>query len=244
MYYYKREILLTEATVMLKKIISALMAVLMIFSAFSFAVSAKGKTIANVQDAAKMCFQGELITIKKSTLYNGSKKVGTVYAAFLAGSNMQWDDSVNGLKTCVKSGMAKDNMYLDLLRETAKKDIPKGSKVILVGHSLGGMVAQQFAADTEMKERYEILNTLTMGSPYIMTEEREGGLYRMVDSGDIIPYLSTAFFKNFSEGNYTRIDNGYFGRPDAAHNKSYQLADSWCEYDCFGIKGGTNKITF
>lgn len=229
---------------MLKKIISALMAVLMIFSVFSFAVCAKGETIANVQDAAKLCFQGKLITIKKGTLYTGDKKNGTVYAIFLAGSNMKWDDSVNGLKTCIKSGMAKDNIYLDELKKAAVKDIPKNSKVVLVGHSLGGMVAQQFAADAEMKEKYEIKNVLTVGSPYIMTTDREGGLYRMVDSGDIIPYLSTAFFKNFSEGNYTRINNGYFGRPDAAHNLSYQLADSWLEYDCFGVKGGTAKIVF
>ena len=229
---------------MFKKFVSVLLSVVLAFSAVSFAVSAKGETIANVQDAAKMCFQGKLITIKKGTLYNGSKKVGAVYSVFLAGSNMKPDDSVNGLKTCFLSGCALDNPYLDLLIETAKKDIPKKSKIVLVGHSLGGMVAQQFAADPEMKERYEILNTLTVGSPYILTTDREGGLYRMVDSGDAVPYLSSALFKNFTEGNYTYIDNGYFGRPDKAHNLSYQVSKSWLKYDCFGVENGKSKIEY
>ena len=219
------------------------MAVLMIFSVFSFAVCAKGETIANVQDAAKLCFQGKLITIKKGTLYTGGKKNGTVYAIFLAGSNMKWDDSVNGLKTCIKSGMAKDNLYLDALIKSAEKNIPKGSKVVIMGHSLGGMVAQQFAADADMKAKYEIIHTMTMGSPYIITlEEREGGINRMADSGDPVPYLSNALFSNFTAGNLTRVDNGYFGRPAQAHIISYQTSESWQKYDCFGIENGTNKL--
>ena len=230
---------------MFKKILSALLSVVLILSAFSFTVYAKGETVANVQQATKLCIKSKPISIKKGTLYNAGKKVGTVYVIALTGSDKKWDkNDMLGIQTCIKSGMAKDNLYLDALIKSAEKNIPKGSKVVIMGHSLGGMIAQQFAADSKMKERYEILNVLTMGSPYIKVTEREGGLYRMVDSGDYIPYLSTAFFDNFSEGNYTRVNNGYFGRAAAAHTISYQVAENWLKYDCFGIENGTHKITF
>ena len=229
---------------MIKKVISALMSVVLIFSLFSFAAYAKSETVATVRDAAKKCMGEQLITISKATLYTDNKSVGTVYAVFLKGSDLRWDENdVCGIQTCIKSGCAMDNLYLDALIAAAQKSIPKDSKIVLIGHSLGGMIAQQFAADADMKAKYEIIHTMTMGSPYIITsEEREGGINRMADSGDPVPYLSNALFLNFTAGNLTRVDNGYFGKPAQAHIISYRTSESWQKYDCFGIENGTNKL--
>ncbi|MCQ2480253.1 MAG: alpha/beta hydrolase [Clostridia bacterium] len=228
---------------MIKKIVSILLAVVMILSSFSIMASAKTVTVSNVQEAMRLCIKKELYTFQKGTLYTNGKSKGTVYVISLIGSSRKWDkNDIRGVQTCIKSGMGKDNMYLDAVVAAAKKDIPKDAKVVLVGHSLGGMIAQQFAANEEMKKRFQIINTLTMGSPYIVTEEREGDLHRMVDSGDYIPYLSTAFLDNWSAGNYTKEDNGYKGNPKGAHYDSFVSGKAWLKYDCFGILNGTNKI--
>ena len=104
------------------------------------------------------------------------------------------------------------------------------------------MIAQQFAADKEMKKHYQILNTLTMGSPYVITAKREGELHRMADSGDAVPYLSPALAMNALLGDYNYERCGYFGNPGAAHFDSYMYAEKWSVYDCFGIKGGSSKL--
>lgn len=230
---------------MLKKIISLIFAVLFVFSAFSVTAFAKSNTVANVRDAMNLCRMDELFSIKKGTLYKDGKKVSKVYLIALTGSDMAWDkNDIKGMYTCIKSGMVIDNPYLDAVIEKAIKVIPKGSKIALIGHSLGGMIAQQFAADKEIKDRFEILNILTMGSPYIPVCCREGELHRMADSGDAVPYLSIAGIANFWAGNFTYKCNGYFGNPDKAHNISYNTSDKWLEYDCFGVKGGTAKIVY
>lgn len=231
---------------MVKKLLSALFAFIMVFSIAAFGASAaKSRSVANVQDAMNLCREQDTYGIYRGTLYSDGKKVGKVYLIALSGSTMSWDkEDIKSMYSCIKAGTVNDNDYLDAVLEGVKKKIPAGSKIVLIGHSLGGMVAQQFAADKEMKERYEILNILTMGTPYIPVKDREGGLHRMADSGDAVPYLSIALFANFWKGNFTYKNNGYFGNPDKAHNISYNTADIWKTYDCFGIKNGTNKIYY
>lgn len=227
----------------MKKIISFILCVLVIASFAAFGASAAGKTVANVRDAMTMCRQGDLFSIDKGTLYTNGKRAGRIYLISLTGSDMQWDkDDIKGMYTCIKSGTVRDNPYLDAVIEKALKVIPEGSRIALVGHSLGGMVAQQFAADKTIKEKYEIVNVLTMGSPYIPVKGREGDLHRMADSGDAVPYLSIAGIGNFWKGNFIYKNNGYFGDPDKAHNISYDHAEVWLKYDCFGIENGANKI--
>lgn len=228
---------------MIKRILPVFFAMLIFASMFSVTASAKSETISNVQDAMRLCITDEMFSIKKGTLYKDGKKKDDVYVIILSGSNMKWDwKDPRGLQTCLKSGFSRPNLYLNRLILTVIDEIPKNSKIVLMGHSLGGMVAQQFAASRLIKIRYEIINVLTMGSPYVKTNDMEGGLYRMVDSGDAVPYLSGAGIANFWEGNYSYECNGYFGNPGAAHFNSYQDGVKWIEYDCFGVKGGTSKI--
>lgn len=231
---------------MLKKFLSAICAFIMAFSVAAFGASAaKSRCLDDVQDAMILCRAQATFNIYKGTLYTDGNRVGRVYLIALTGSNMSRDkEDMLSIYSCIKAGTVHDNDYLDAVIESAKKRIPKGSRVALIGHSLGGMVAQQFAADKEMKERYEILNVLTMGSPYIPVINREGDLHRMADSGDAIPYFSIAIIGNFWRGNFTYKNNGYFGNPDGAHNLSYKRAKVWKSYDCFGIENGTNKIYY
>lgn len=203
-------------------------------------------TIANVNDAMNFIVKHEnVITVRKASLYTAEKYVGKVYLIALRGSDFTWNkEDLNRTQNCLKSGFSFNTDYLEAVKNEAISKIPEGSFVVLIGHSLGGMIAQQFSADKEMKSRYNIINTLTMGSPFVITGKREGDLHRMADSGDAVPYLSPVLVANAFLGNYTYECCGYFGNPGEAHVDSYLYAEEWVEYDCFGVKNGTSKLVF
>ncbi|MBR3780365.1 MAG: hypothetical protein IKK63_04095 [Clostridia bacterium] len=186
-----------------------------------------------------------VITVRKASLYTAEKYVGKVYLIALRGSDFTWNkEDLNRTQNCLKSGFSFNTDYLEAVKNEAISKIPEGSFVVLIGHSLGGMIAQQFSADKEMKSRYNIINTLTMGSPFVITGKREGDLHRVADSGDAVPYLSPVLVANAFLGNYTYECCGYFGNPGGAHVDSYLYAEEWVEYDCFGVKNGTSKLVF
>ncbi|MBR2731967.1 MAG: hypothetical protein IKD72_08300 [Clostridia bacterium] len=154
---------------------------------------------------------------------------------------------VNNLDACFKSAFNKDNDYLQLVKATLFDVVPRGSTLVIAGHSLGGMVAQQLIADPEVKAAYVIRGTVTAGSPLILVKaEQEGSLHRMVDRFDIIPFLSAATLVNFRAqyNDCAREDGGWFFKPDEAHNISYRTKSEWKDYDIFGVKGGEASLTF
>lgn len=64
-------------------------------------------------------------------------------------------------------GFNLDNPYIKAVVKAMKKNIPAGSDVVFYGHSLGGMIAQEAAADKTIKRMYNVTNTVTFGSPLI-----------------------------------------------------------------------------
>lgn len=229
----------------MKKLLSVLLIALTLIAVCAMPSFACRKviTIRNVNDCYNYIRTSKnLIDIDKVNLYTDGKKT-KAYLVSLGGSNMSWDKKyINCMQTCIKSGFSSGNVYLDEVKKQVVKKIPKGANIVMMGHSLGGMISQQFAADKEMKERYNIIHILTMGSPYIVLKDREGTINRMADSGDAVPYFSDALLGNFFAGNFTYEDCGYFGDPDLAHNVSYGEAREWAEYDAFGVKDGNTRI--
>ncbi len=140
------------------------------------------------------------------------------------------------------------NPYFDFAKQTILENVPEGSALVLGGHSLGGMVAQKLRVDPDLKERYEIVNVLTCGSPLIMIDESaaEGTLVRMADVNDAVPFLSPATLVCLSRQIRTAVreDGGYAFDPDSAHNDSYARADLWGGYDALGVKGGNASLSF
>lgn len=232
---------------MKKKIFLILISVVLIFSSYTLpCYASNSQIISNVNDAMSFIVEHEeVVTVRKASLYTAGKYVGKVYLIALRGSDFTWDkEDLNRTQNCLKSGFSFNTDYLEAVKNEAIRQIPEGSFVVIIGHSLGGMIAQQFSADKEMKSRYNIINTLTMGSPFVITEKREGNLHRMADSGDAVPYLSPVLVANAFLGNYTYECCGYFGNPGGAHVDSYLYAQEWAEYDCFGVKNGTSKLVF
>ena len=135
--------------------------------------------------------------------------------------------------------------YYTFAKNGILQTVPEGAALVLAGHSLGGMIAQQLICAEEITSRYEVLNTLTFGSPYVVvdTAKREGRLVRLEDRYDTIPRFSIAFLLAPSEYNgATKRGNAYFGNPNGAHNYSYRNGDIWGAFDALGTENGTAKL--
>ena len=152
----------------------------------------------------------------------------------------------NNVIACFLSAFNRESKYYRMVRDAIFRYVPEGAKVVYAGHSLGGMVGQQLSCAAEFTSRYELLNTLNVGSPAVLTknENREGTLVRCVEKQDLIPKLSPCALvdrKHFND--CIRLDGGYLGNPDGAHNQSYQREDLWGCYDALGVKDGSAVVT-
>lgn len=187
------------------------LAIILILSIFPVQIFAAGPSkISTISEAMAFVGSEGKITIRRGTLYENGNAVDTVYVIGLVGTNGSLDASdINSVYACILSGMSMTNSYVREVVKRAQQAIPSGSKVLLIGHSLGGMVAQQVAANRTMKKQFQILNTLTMGSPYIMAARREGSLHRMADRADVIPFLSLSCLANAWAGNVSFESSGW-----------------------------------
>ena len=188
------------------------------------------------------------ISITKGTLttkswFTTTRK--TVYVVCLSGTDLAFNQST-GVWTDLLVGFEQDNCYIRNVRNAILDAVPKGSNLIIAGHSLGGMVAQQAASDSTIKAKYNVLNTVTFGSPLINGLSREGTVKRLGDTRDIVPYLSVSTFLNvvWQAAGLNREDGGYSATQIVtAHCESYQRAAVWGAYDVTGTKNGNAKLT-
>ena len=102
------------------------------------------------------------IIITKGKLKSGFSSK-TVYLITLSGTDNVANQST-GYVTDLLSGFCLNNAYLENVVSIVNKNIPKNSNIILAGHSLGGMICQQVAADDSIKANYNVLNTVCFGS--------------------------------------------------------------------------------
>ena len=188
------------------------------------------------------------IAISKAKLENknvfGQKVTKDVYIVGLAGTEFMFNEP-RGVITDLQVGFEQDNFYIREIRKVVCKVVPKGANVIFTGHSLGGMVAQQAAGDRTLKHRYNIINTISFGSPLINPIGREGKVQRLGDTSDIVPYMSAQSFVRpvHQIAGLNREDGGYAKKDFAeAHMRSYLRTDVWGDYDVLGFKGGSAKI--
>lgn len=168
-----------------------------------------------------------------------------VYLVALRGVGFS-KNKTNNVLACFLSAFNLKSGYYTQVLDYVLQYVPEGSAVVFAGHSLGGMIEQQLSCAEEFTSKYELLHTLNVGSPYVLTkaENREGSLMRCVDTTDVIPKLGPgALLDFFHFNNYIKLDGGYLGDPDAAHNLSYMRDDIWGDYDALGELDGVATLT-
>ena len=194
-----------------------------------------------VRDGYNQGSQGP-ISITKGTLKSGFSSK-TVYLVTLSGTELVLNQST-GVLTDLLSGFNLNNVYYANTVNIIKANVPRNANLIIAGHSLGGMIAQQVAADSGIKSRYNVLNTVCFGSPLLAAGSREGTVRRLGDVSDPVPYLSGSLFNNtiWAILGLNREDGGYGIRGITAHNQSYFRTDLWGRYDVTGTKYGSAKL--
>ena len=161
----------------------------------------------------------------------------------MSGTELVFNQSTEVL-TDLFSGFNLKNAYYYNVVNVILNNIPKGANLFLAGHSLGGMICQQVAADATIKARYNILNVVTFGSPLLAAGFREGTVKRLGDINDVVPLLSSNLFVTPLRAilGLNRENGGYYLRPVSAHTDCYVREDVWGKYDVTGTKYGSAKL--
>ena len=231
------------------RVLSSLLAVLLLLSALTcFAGATNNVTFTNAPEVYTYVRdgynQGTLgpISITKGTLKNGSSSK-TIWLVTLSGTEIALNQSTE-VVTDLLSGFNLESAYYRNVVNTIVANVPKNSNLILAGHSLGGMIAQQVAANSTIKNRYNVLNTVCFGSPLLSAGSREGTVRRLGDVSDPVPYLSGSLFNNtlWAIMGLNRENGGYGILGIHAHNLSYARTDVWGAYDVTGTKNGNAKL--
>ena len=231
------------------RVLSSLLAVLLLLSALTcFAGATNNVTFTNAPEVYTYVRdgynQGTLgpISITKGTLKNGSSSK-TIWLVTLSGTEIALNQSTE-VVTDLLSGFNLESAYYRNVVNTIVANVPKNANLIIAGHSLGGMIAQQVAANSTIKNRYNVLNTVCFGSPLLSAGSREGTVRRLGDVSDPVPYLSGSLFNNtlWAIMGLNRENGGYGILGIHAHNLSYARTDVWGAYDVTGTKNGNAKL--
>lgn len=180
------------------------------------------------------------ISIADAHIVKGRKTTDVVLVTF-SGTDLVFNQATEVL-TDLFSGFNLNNSYYLRAVQTIRANVDKGSTLVLAGHSLGGMVAQQVAANPLIKKEYKVLNTVTFGSPLLSQGFREGSIKRLGDWIDPVPYLSintiTAPIRSILGLNR---EKGPYKNPIDAHKWSYRKS-VWNKYDPLGYTIGKCTI--
>ena len=236
---------------MKKRIFSALLCVLLLFLCCAGALAEEAPAVfTNAAETNAFVLMGKDFTtpvrLVPATLTKNGETENVWFAALLGVKSVK--GQVNVTKNTFAAAFNRTNPYYDFVKQVLLENVPAGEKLVFACHSLGGMVAQKLRTDAELKETFEILNTVTAGSPYIMVKEAEaeGELHRLADKNDAVPFLSPATLVCLHKqlGTAHREDGGYLFDPDGAHNLSYLREEIWGGYDALGVPGGDAVIRF
>jgi pimeloyl-ACP methyl ester carboxylesterase len=129
------------------------------------------------------------VSITPATLRQGNS-ASRVHLVGISGTETKAKNQSTGWITNLKAAAQLSNPGLRNARDAILRSVPKGSTLVLAGHSQGGMIAQQLAADPTIKKNYKVLSTVTYGSPMINFGQREGEVHRIATAGDPVPRAS------------------------------------------------------
>lgn len=213
-----------------------------------------------MDDMANFVFRGYFqmgergpFSITNGRFYDGSTGFeSTAYLVALAGTDFERakeQGSANGVFNNILVGFYQtNNPFKSAVKNAIYNTVPVGSQLILSGHSQGGMVAQQIAADSDIKRDYRVTNTLGIGAPQVDLFQREGEVIRVGTHVDKVPQLTNGglLVPNgtnwYGWGEYSAANvSNWFGR---AHTESYRLDRIYNQLDINGHQYGSDQFRF
>lgn len=210
-----------------------------------------------VQNMAEFAYRGYLdfnevgpISITKAQKFLNGVYVD-VYLIGLSGTDLgrvKQESSATGIYEDLLVGFfSANNSYKTAAKQAIFGKVPVNANLVITGHSLGGMIAQQLAADDEIKQKYNVMNTVTLGSPLLNILQREGDVRRLGDKQDLVPALSSLgvilapydlLGLNVRDGGYT------MAQTVKAHLESYRRRSVWADFDTVGQESHGTQIRF
>ena len=166
---------------------------------------------------------------------------GLRYTLVLLGGTEFVANQATGVLEDIATGFEIDTDYTRAVVAAIKEHIAPSERLIITGLSLGGMVAQQVAANKELKAKYDITKVLCFGAPLIKPFKRSNCV-RFVDASDIVPRLSVhSILSPLSEilkRKEQRRMRSEYRDAARAHALSYVAAMVWDQYDVMGAHNG------
>ena len=209
------------------------------------ACAANTRVITKAPQLAAMVKEGKNrgpISITKGRLVSRFGRSQDVYLVTFSGTELVLNQSTDVISD-VLSGFNTNNAYYYNAVKVIREHVDKGSRLVLAGTSLGGMVAQQVAANPTIKKEYEVLNTVGFGSPLLSQGFREGTIRRLAVWADPVPYLSINTFTAPIRSIFgLNREKSVYKLPIQAHINSYVLDKPWGKYDATGTRNGGAKL--
>ena len=231
----------------LAKLLAAIMiTILLLGSIVAYAESSytvtKAPQLAALVKMGKNNGQPGPISITRGTMVSRTGVTQEIYLVTFSGTELVLNQSTDVI-TDLLSGFNLNNPYYLNAVKVIRANVKAGSKLVLAGTSLGGMVAQQVAANPVIKREYQVLNTVGFGSPLLSQGFREGKIQRLGDWADPVPYLSINTFTAPIHSIFgLNRESSRYKLPIQAHVNSYILDDPWGKYDATGTLNGGTKL--
>ena len=182
-------------------------------------------------------------TISQATLTENGVDT-PVYFIAMHGTETSSFGEAEDVVSDLYAGFDKESQYMKDIKKDILTDVPKGSNLVIAGHSLGGMTAQQLAADPEIKDNSNILYVTAIAAPLLSYQKTEGKVNRLAEKADAVPYMSHYTLSDLDLQKSTRSEeHGSKYNIINSHTGSYKDPAVWGDYDAVGNKGGNAVLT-
>ncbi|MEO7908769.1 MAG: WXG100 family type VII secretion target [Roseiflexaceae bacterium] len=111
------------------------------------------------------------------------------YLVLLKGTDFgNWTLTNNGV-SAFQGAFALPGRYERQVRELIQQNVKPGASINFVGHSLGGIVANNLTDNQDFNERYHIQSVTTIGSPQTSQIRSDVEYHRYRNANDPVPFL-------------------------------------------------------
>jgi hypothetical protein len=151
-----------------------------------------GTTVRNAEQLAQMVFQGynpHGLQAHTPILIAQVKNLSNTYLVTLSGTELTQFSQATGIPEDLAAAFDLPDDYSQDVMDAIKATVPAGATLILAGHSLGGMEAQNMVPALQA-QGYRVSNVITFGSPVTAPEVAGVTYTRFMTNGDLVPDLS------------------------------------------------------